>query len=159
MLYKVDKPKIEYKKFEEKDYFPIRNHKIATTAIHEGQEPEPIHGSVNIPIHLSSTYAQKDINEPFGEFDYTRGGNPTRKALENCIKGMEGADYCITYASGCGATASIFHTLKTGDHAISVDDVYGGTQRYMKKFQEDKYGVNVDFVDMTDVANIKKAVK
>ena len=81
MLYKQTESNIQYEKFEEKEYFPSRHHGFATLAIHAGQEPEPIHGSVNVPIHLTSTYAQKDIAQPYGKFDYSRGGNPTRDAL------------------------------------------------------------------------------
>ena len=77
---------------------------------------------------MSSTYAQKDIAEPYSEFDYTRCGNPTRAALEKCIATLEYGKYCITFSSGCGATVTILHTLKTGDHIIVCDDVYGGTQ-------------------------------
>ena len=82
MLYAKKEPStVEYEKFEVSDYLPIKHEGFATKAIHVGQDPEPIHGSVNIPIHMSSTFAQKDINEPFGKFDYTRGGNATREAL------------------------------------------------------------------------------
>lgn len=63
------------------------------------------------------------------------------------------------FASGCGATAAILHTLKAGDHIIACDDVYGGTQRYMRVYAEDKFGINVDFVDMTNLENIEKAIK
>lgn len=62
---------------------------------------------------------------------------------------IEYGKFCIAFASGCGATAAILHTLKTGDHIISCDDVYGGTQRYMRVYAQDKFGIKVDFVDMT----------
>ena len=88
MLYKKAEEKIKYEKFSVEDYLPFVHEGFGTTAIHEGHPPEPIHGSVNVPIHMSTTYAQKDINEPFGKFDYTRGGNPTREALELCIAGI-----------------------------------------------------------------------
>ena len=113
MLYKKSEPKIQYQKFSKEEYLPYEHEGFSTIAIHEGQDPEPIHGSVNVPIHMSTTYAQKDINEPFGKFDYTRGGNPTREALEKCLAGIEYGKHCITFASGCGATAAIMHTLKS----------------------------------------------
>jgi len=128
-------------------------------AIHAGQAPEPIHGSVNVPIHMSSTYAQTDINTPIGKFDYTRGGNPTREALEICLTAMEYGKYSITFASGCGALASIMHTLSTGDHVVACDDVYGGTNRYMRVFMQNHFGVKIDFVDLTDAENLEKAIK
>lgn len=149
MLYPLRETKIQYEKFTHEDFLPIQHPGFATIAIHEGHEPQPIHGSVNVPIHMTSTYAQKDIGSPYGKFDYTRGGNPTREALEICIAGLEYGKHCTTFASGCGATAAIFHTLKTGDHVIMCDDVYGGTNRYARMYSHEKYGINLDFVDMT----------
>jgi cystathionine beta-lyase/cystathionine gamma-synthase len=81
MLYPKKESKIHFEKFEEKDYLPIRHEGFSTLAIHVGQEPEQVHGSVNVPIHLSSTYAQKDIARPYTEHEYTRCSNPTRSAL------------------------------------------------------------------------------
>jgi cystathionine beta-lyase/cystathionine gamma-synthase len=86
MLYKKGEQSIEYQQFTLDDYLPFKHEGLETIAIHEA--PEPIHGSINVPIHMSTTYAQKDINEPFGKFDYTRGGNPTREALESCLGGI-----------------------------------------------------------------------
>lgn len=107
-----------------------------------------------VPIHMSSTFAQKDIAQPFGKFDYTRGGNPTREAFEKVMCGVEYGKYCIAFASGCGATATIMHTLKTGDEIVVCDDVYGGTQRYMRLYSQDKYGIKPTFVDMSNLENI-----
>ncbi len=67
MLYPKKESKIQFEKFEEKDYLPIKHEGFSTLAIHVGQEPELVHGSVNVPIHLSSTYAQKDIAQPYTE--------------------------------------------------------------------------------------------
>lgn len=68
---------------------------------------------------------------------------------------MEYGKYCITFASGCGATAAILHTLKSGDHIIvCCDDVYGGTQGYMRMYAQDKFGLKCDFVDMTKLENV-----
>lgn len=108
---------------------------------------------------MSSTYAQKDLNQPFGNFDYTRGGNPTRQALEECLSACEYGKHCITFASGCGATATLMHTLSAGDHIVVCDDVYGGTQRYLRKFAQDKHGIKLDFVDMTNLENVIGALK
>ena len=154
MIYKKAQRKVEFERFSEEQYLPHKHEGFSTLAIHEGSEPEPIHGSVNTPVHLTSTYAQKDIGEPFGKFDYTRGGNPTREAVEKCLAAIEYGKYSTVFASGCGATAVILHTLKTGDHIIACDDVYGGTQRYMRVYAEDKFGIKVDFVDMTVLENI-----
>jgi len=82
MIYEKHVSKVEFTKFKEEDYLPHKHEGFATLSIHEGCKPEPIHGSVNVPIHMTSTYAQKDIGNPYGKFDYTRGGNPTRYAVE-----------------------------------------------------------------------------
>ena len=82
MLYKRAEKKSKYEEFSESEYFPFRHHGFATNAIHAGQGAESVHGSVNVPIHLSSTYAQKDIGQLYSKYDYTRCGNPTRDALE-----------------------------------------------------------------------------
>lgn len=159
MLYPKNEKKIQYERFSEEEYLPFKHEGFHTKAIHHGQEPEPVHGSVNVPIHMSSTYAQRDIAEPFGKFDYTRGGNPTREALEKLIAGIEYGKYSVTFASGCGATAAILHTLKSGDHIVVCDDVYGGTQRYMRLFARDKFGLEVDFVDMTNLENLENVIR
>lgn len=151
--------KLEYQKFTEDDYLPVKHEGLSTLSIHEGHEPEPIHGSVNVPIHMSTTYAQRDVAEPYGKFDYTRGGNPTREALEKVIAAIEYGKFCTTFASGCGATAAILHTLKSGDHIVVCDDVYGGTQRYMRLYARDKFGIQVDFVDQTDIALLEAAMQ
>ena len=78
--------------------------------------------------------------------------------MEKVIAGLEFAKYCITFSSGCGATATILHTLKAGDHIVVCDDVYGGTQRYMRLFAMDKFGIKLDFVDKTNLENIDKAI-
>lgn len=148
-----------FETFPESEYLPFRHPGFATLAIHAGQEPEPIHGSVNVPIHMTSTYAQRDIAQPYGKFDYTRGGNPTREALENCLSAIEYGHYAIAFASGCGATATILHTLSKGDHLIVCDDVYGGTQRYMRRFANEKNGFDAEFIDITYVENVTKALK
>ena len=123
MLYDKKEPKINYEQFPESAYFPHKHPGFGTKAIHAGQDPEPVHGSVNVPVHLSSTFAQKDIAQPFGQFDYSRCGNPTRLALEECLTALEYGNSAIAFSSGCGATATLLHTLKQRDHVIVCDDV------------------------------------
>ena len=80
-------------------------------------------------------------------------------ALEECLTALEYGSSCIAFSSGCGATATLLHTLKMGDHVIVCDDVYGGTNRYMRRFFTDNHGMNAEFVDITDVTNVTKAIK
>lgn len=114
---------------------------------------------MNVPVVLSSTYAQKDIGTLTSHFDYSRCGNPTREALEECLTALEYGVGAITFSSGCGATATLLHTLQSGDHVICCDDVYGGTQRYMRRFFNEKHGMEAEFVDISDAQNVMKAIK
>src|SRR5579862_5599935 len=101
---------------------------IDTLAIHAGQPPDPVSGAVMQPIVLSSTFAQEAPGVHKG-YEYSRSGNPTRKALEACVAALEGGAHGFAFASGLGASTTILHTLSPGDHAILGDDVYGGTFR------------------------------
>ncbi|MEO8797847.1 MAG: cystathionine gamma-synthase [Polyangiaceae bacterium] len=127
-----------------------------TLAIHAGQEPDPVSGAVMTPIVLSSTFVQDGPGNHKG-FDYSRAGNPTRDALERCFAALEGAKHAIAYSSGCGATTSILLTLKSGDHVIVGDDVYGGTFRIFDKVMK-QFGIAATFMDMTDPAKVEAAV-
>ena len=120
-----------------------------------GQAPDPFYGSVNMPIHMTSTYAQVDANVPYFDFDYTRGGNPTREALHKCMASLENAKYAISYSAGLSSALIITHLLKTGDHILSIDDVYGGTGRYFRRAGQEVYGIESSFVDMTNLKTFK----
>lgn len=132
---------------------------FCTKAIHVGQPPDSFYGSVNIPIHMSSTYAQTDCATPFYNYDYGRGGNPTREALESVIASLENGKHGLVAGSGLGATMLITHLLKTGDHILLVDDVYGGTGRYFRRIAEPVYGMHSDFIDMADLELVKESFK
>jgi len=106
---------------------------FATKAIHVGQEPEQWNSNAVVPpITLSTTFKQEAPAMHKG-FEYARSGNPTRSVLEACLASLDDAKYALSFASGLGATTSVVHLLKAGDHMISVDDVYGGTYRYFNK--------------------------
>ena len=87
----------------------------------------------------------------YSRFDYSRCGNPTREALEICLAKCEAGKYGIAFSSGCGAMSAVLHCLKTGAHVVCCDDVYGGTNRYMRKFAVAKFGIKIDFIDLTDL--------
>ncbi len=128
-----------------------------TLCIHAGQEPDPIHGAVMTPIVLASTFAQ---DGPGGhkDYDYSRAGNPTRTALEGCLAALEGARHGIAFGSGCAAMTAILLALKTGDHVLCGDDVYGGTFRIFDKVMK-QWGLDATFIDMSDLANVKAAMR
>jgi cystathionine beta-lyase/cystathionine gamma-synthase len=128
-----------------------------TLAIHAGQEPDPSSGAVMTPIVLSSTFAQSAPGQHKG-FEYSRSGNPTRNALEACIAALENGRHGFAFGSGCGATSTLLHTLKPGDHIVSGDDIYGGTFRLFERVLK-PLGVHTTFVDMNDVRAVAAALR
>lgn len=92
------------------------------------------------------------------EYNYARGGNPTRSVLEKCIAALDNADYCLTFSSGCGALSAVLHTLKPGDHIICAKETYGGT-RVLFLLHTESQNMEIDFVDVTCVKSIEKAIK
>jgi cystathionine beta-lyase/cystathionine gamma-synthase len=134
-----------------------RDLRAETLAIHAGQDPDPTSGAVMTPIVLSSTFAQDGPGRHKG-YEYSRSGNPTRKALEACIAALEGGTEGFAFGSGCGATTTLLHALGAGGHAVSGDDVYGGTFRIFDKVMK-PLGLDATFVDMTDPDHVKKAMR
>ena len=129
-----------------------------TLCIHAGQEADPVHGAVMTPIVLSSTFAQDGPGAMKADFDYSRAGNPTRAALEGCYAALEGAKHAIAFASGCAATTTILLMLKSGDHVLVGDDVYGGTFRIFDKVVK-QFGIESTSLDMSDAAKVKAALR
>lgn len=128
-----------------------------TRAIHVGQDADPVTGAVMVPITLSSTYAQSSPGVHKG-FEYSRTHNPTRKSYEACVASLEGGDFGFAFASGCAAMTTVMHLLKAGDHVISGDDLYGGTFRLFDKVLRN-WNLAFDFLDLSIVANLKKAIR
>jgi cystathionine gamma-synthase len=108
-----------------------------TRAIHAGQEPDPATGAVITPIYQTSTFAQEAVGVHKG-YDYARGANPTRTALEECLASLENAAHGHAFASGVGATSTIVHLIDPGDRVVCVNDVYGGTYRMFSQVYEPK---------------------
>ncbi|HCP62922.1 MAG TPA: cystathionine gamma-synthase, partial [Actinobacteria bacterium] len=106
--------------------------RFETKAIHEGQEPEPAYGAVNVPIYQTSTYAQLAVGKHLG-YEYARTGNPTRTALQTALAGLEDGAGAVCFSSGMAAEANFFYLLKPGDHVVLGNDVYGGTYRLVSK--------------------------
>jgi cystathionine gamma-lyase len=134
-----------------------RKHRFETLAIHAGQSPDPTTGAVMTPVYLTSTYAQAGPGEHKG-FEYSRTRNPTRDALEGCLAALEGARHGLAFASGLAATDAILHLLDAGDHLVCCDDVYGGTFRLVDKVFR-RHGVEASWVDLTDPANLERAMR
>jgi len=121
---------------------------FSTLAIHAGQSPDPTSGAVCVPITLASTFAQTSPGLHKG-FEYSRTGNPTRQAFEACVAACEHANYGLAFSSGSAATVTITNLMKTGDHVICIDDVYGGTNRYFNKVANPQMKIEFSFVDLT----------
>lgn len=126
--------------------------KFATKAIHAGQEPDPSTGAVMTPIYQTSTYWQKAPGDNQG-FEYSRGTNPTRQALEKCLAALENAKYGLAFSSGMGATDAVMRLLQPGDEVITGNDLYGGSYRIFTKVYA-KYGIKFHFIDLSKPENI-----
>ncbi len=131
--------------------------KFATRAIHAGQDADPTTGATIVPIYQTSTYTQDGIGRHKG-FEYSRTGNPTRQSLETCLASLEGAEHGLAFASGTAASDCVMKLLNPGDHVICADDVYGGTYRLFELVLK-RYGIEYAWVDMTDVENVKRAIR
>jgi cystathionine gamma-synthase len=135
------------------DREPMR---FETLAIHAGQDPEALYGSVNVPIYQTSTYAQDAVGEP-RVWDYAREGNPTRRAFEAALAALEGGERCLAFGSGLGAESTLLLALRPGDHVLLSDDAYGGTYRLLTNVLE-AWGLASDHCDLTDLAAVRDAL-
>lgn len=121
--------------------------KFATKAIHAGQEPDPSTGAIMTPIYQTSTYWQKAPGDNKG-YEYSRGTNPTRRALEGCLAALENAKYGLAFSSGMGATDAVMKLLKPGDEVITGNDLYGGSYRIFTKIFAN-YDIKFHFLDLS----------
>ncbi|TAN34991.1 cystathionine gamma-synthase [bacterium] len=129
---------------------------FATRALHIGQGPDPATGAVVQPIHLATTYAQQGVGRHRG-FEYSRSGNPTRQALEECLAGLEDAKHCLAFSSGLGAETTLLLLLSPGDHVVYMEDVYGGTFRLFDKVMK-RYGLSFSAVDAGDIEAVERSM-
>ncbi|KAK2722023.1 cystathionine gamma-lyase-like [Artemia franciscana] len=138
--------------------FKEQSKDFATRALHDGQEPEQWESRAVVPpISLSTTFKQDGPAQHRG-FEYGRSGNPTRNVLEAALASLESAKYALTFASGLAATTTITQMFSNGDHIVSMDDLYGGTNRYLRQVA-DRLGITTTFVDAAVPENVQKAVQ
>lgn len=128
-----------------------------TQLIHGGISEDPATGAVSFPIYQVSTYKQEGVGGHKG-FEYSRTGNPTRHALEELIKDIEGGKAGFAFGSGMAAITAVFMLFNSGDHVILTDDVYGGTFRVMTKVLN-RVGIDSTFVDTSNLDNIKNEIR
>ncbi|MEW9121116.1 MAG: aminotransferase class I/II-fold pyridoxal phosphate-dependent enzyme [Thermotaleaceae bacterium] len=131
--------------------------KFGTKLIHNGNEIDKQTGALSIPIYQVSTYHQEDMDRP-QEFDYSRSGNPTRKALEETIAKLEGGHRGFAFSSGMAAISSVLSIFSAGDHIIACEDIYGGSYRVVKSFFN-RFDLEVTLVDAVDLDSIKKNIQ
>jgi cystathionine beta-lyase/cystathionine gamma-synthase len=128
-----------------------------TRAIHVGQERDPQTGAVIPPVHFASTFVQPGAGQ-WGEYDYSRSGNPTRKALETTLASLEGGTAALAFSSGMAATHCASLLLQSGEHVVAGADIYGGTYRLLHKIAN-RSGVDVTLVDSTQIDKVRAAMR
>lgn len=135
--------------------------KFSTKTIHVGNEPnfkDGASGDVITPLHLATTFARKKVSRPTGGYEYSRSGNPTRRALERNLASLENGREAFAFASGLAAITNVLLLFKSGDHILSIDDVYGGTRRLFKQVFE-KFGLEFSFANFTKGREAQKYIK
>ncbi|HET8773473.1 MAG TPA: cystathionine gamma-synthase [Thermoanaerobaculia bacterium] len=130
---------------------------FSTDCIHAGQEPEPHTGAVTIPIYQTSTYVQPELGRHKG-YEYARTKNPTRSALEANLAALEKGKYGHCFASGMSATDTVFRLLKSGDHVVAGENMYGGSYRLFNRVLE-RFGLEFTYVDTSNVDNVRGALQ
>ncbi|HEY2551821.1 MAG TPA: cystathionine gamma-synthase [Streptosporangiaceae bacterium] len=129
-----------------------------TLAIHAGQDPDPVTGAVVPPIYQTSTFKQDGVGGTRGGYEYSRSGNPTRHALEECLAALEGGGRALAFASGMAAEDCLLRALcRPGDHVLIPDDAYGGTFRLFDRVLSD-WGVTYQPVPVSDLAAVRRAL-
>jgi cystathionine gamma-lyase/cystathionine beta-lyase len=131
--------------------------RFETIAIHAGERPDKAFGAISVPIYQTSTFAFADVGKTRG-YDYSRTANPTRKVLEDTIAQLEGGKAGFAFATGMAAETTVIHLLKTGDHVIAGDDIYGGTYRLFQDVMP-AFGLEFTFLRMDSQQRIEEAIK
>jgi cystathionine gamma-lyase len=135
-----------------------RKDRLATRAIHAGQQPDPSTGAIMTPIYASSTYVQRSPGDHQG-WEYSRSHNPTRDAYEKCIADLESGVRGFAFASGMAATATILELLDAGDHVVAGDDLYGGTFRLFHRVRERSAGLKFTFARLDQPGELQQALR
>jgi cystathionine beta-lyase/cystathionine gamma-synthase len=128
---------------------------FGTRAIHAGQRPDMLSGAIMTPIYTTSTYVQEGLGKNKG-YEYARGKNPTREALERNVAALEGGTHGFAFSSGMGATDSIMKLFKSGDHIVAGESSYGGTFRLFDKILRN-FGLCFTYVDSRDPQRVEDA--
>ena len=131
---------------------------FSTQAIHAGQDPDPATGAIITPIYATSTFVQERPGQHHG-YEYSRSGNPTRAALEQCVAALEGGSAGFAFASGLAAEAIVLDTLEPHSHIIAGDDLYGGTYRLFERVKKERNQLEVSYVDLSDPERVAAHIR
>src|SRR5256884_802744 len=131
--------------------------RFSTRAIHAGQDPDPLTGSVTVPVYLAGAYEQHGPGKE-GKYVSSRTANPTRTALEECLASLEVGRYGLAFSSGMAATTTMLLSLKKGDHVIAGDDIYGGTYRLFEQVLRN-YGLQFTYVNPENPENVENVIR
>jgi cystathionine gamma-lyase len=132
--------------------------KLATRAIHAGQEPDPVTGAVITPIYATSTYVQESPGVHKG-YDYARSHNLTRYAYERCVADLECGKAGFAFSSGMAAIATVLELLDPGAHVVALDDLYGGTRRIFERVRRRSAGLDFSYIGMRSEAELEAAIR
>jgi cystathionine beta-lyase/cystathionine gamma-synthase len=130
--------------------------RFATLAVHAGQRPEPTTGAITTPVFQTSTYVQPRVGNPLG-YEYARGENPTREALEGNLAALESGANAVTFSSGLAAIEAVAKRLSAGDHVVCEENTYGGTGRMFTRVLA-RFGITFTFVDTRDPGTVRDAM-
>ncbi|MEJ8568960.1 trans-sulfuration enzyme family protein [Elongatibacter sediminis] len=135
-----------------------RDYRLATRAIHAGQQPDPSTGAIMTPIYATSTYVQRSPGDHQG-WEYSRSHNPTRDAYEKCIADLEGGARGFAFASGMAATSTVLELLDSGDHVVAGDDLYGGSYRLFDRVRARSAGLRFSFAALEKPGALEAAMR
>lgn len=130
---------------------------FGTRAVHSGSPPDPTTGAVMTPVYLTSTFAQEYPAQPKDGYDYSRAKNPTRTSLELALAALEGGTTALSFASGLAAITAVLHLLKSGDHVVAGNDLYGGSRRLFERVFR-PFGLTFSYVDPSSAKNFEAAI-
>jgi cystathionine gamma-lyase len=130
--------------------------RFKTLAVHAGQAPDPAFGAVMPPIYQTSTFAFQGVGRP-GQYEYSRSGNPTRKALEDCLAALENGSAGFAFGTGMAAETTLLMLFTPGDRLIVHNDLYGGSYRLLELLAG--RGIAVQYVDLRDEAAVRAAIR
>lgn len=129
--------------------------RLSTICLHAGQEPDPSTGAIITPIYQTSTYVQDELGKHKG-YEYARTQNPTRLALERNVAAIEGGSFAFAFASGMAAIGAVASMLRSGDHMLVTDNVYGGTYRLFDQVLT-RYDLSFTYVDTADLGAVARS--